>query len=113
MAPRPNLNIKKDTATHLASFLVTHNLISAEQLEQAVTVSTESDKGLVETILEFGFTTENAIASGIGEMYGLEVARLERIEDIQGDALKLIPTELFLSRKTREVLKSPSLSPTR
>ena len=34
MAPRPNLNIKKDTATHLASFLVTHNLISAEQLEQ-------------------------------------------------------------------------------
>ena len=92
MAPRPNLNIKKDTATHLASFLVTHSLISAEQLEQAVTVSTESDKGLVETILEFGFTTENAIASGIGEMYGLEVARLERIEDIQGDALKLIPT---------------------
>lgn len=91
MAPRSNLRIKKDAATHVASFLVTNSLISAEQLDQAVTSSTESDRGLIETIIEFGFTTEDQIASGVGKMYGLEVAHLDGPENIQGDALKLIP----------------------
>lgn len=91
MAPRSNLRIKKDAATHVASFLVTNNLISAEQLDQAVTSSSESDRGLIETTIEFGFTTEDQIAAGVGKMYGLEVANLDGPEDIQGDALKLLP----------------------
>ena len=91
MASRPNFQIKKDAATHLASFLVTNGLISDAQLDQAITASNESDRGLIETILEFGFTNEESVAEGIGGMYGLEVARLRRIEDVQGDALKLLP----------------------
>ena len=91
MASRPNFQIKKDAATHLASFLVTNGLISDSQLDQAITASNESDRGLIETILEFGFTNEESVAEGIGGMYGLEVARLRRMEDVQGDALKLLP----------------------
>ena len=91
MAPRIDFKIKKDAATHLASFLVTNNLIDPTRLDQAATASGESDRGLIETIIEFGFTDEEAIAASVGSMYGLDVARLQRIEDIQGDALKLIP----------------------
>ena len=91
MAARADFQIKKDAATHLASFLVTNGLISDVQLDQAITASSESDRGLIETILEFGFTSEESVAEGIGGMYGLEVARLQRMEDVQGDALKLLP----------------------
>ena len=58
MAQRADFRIKKDAAKHLSSFLVTNGLITAEQLDQAVTASNESDRGLIETILEFGFTVE-------------------------------------------------------
>ena len=95
MAQRADFRIKKDAAKHLSSFLVTNGLITAEQLDQAVTASNESDRGLIETILEFGFTVEDDIASGIGGMYGLEVARLQREEDINVSALKLIPTSFI------------------
>lgn len=95
MAQRADFRIKKDAAKHLSSFLVTNGLITAEQLDQAVTASNESDRGLIETILEFGFTVEDDIASGIGGMYGLEVARLHREEDINVSALKLIPTSFI------------------
>ena len=91
MASRVDFQIKKDAATHLASFLVTNGLISEGQLDQAITASNESDRGLIETILEFGFTNEESVAEGIGGMYGLEVAHLQRMEDVQGDALKLLP----------------------
>ena len=63
--------------------------------DRAVTASNESDRGLIETILEFGFTVEDDIASGIGGMYGLEVARIQREEDINVSALKLIPTSFI------------------
>jgi type IV pilus assembly protein PilB len=95
MAQRADFRIKKDAAKHLSSFLVTNGLITAEQLDQAVTASNESDRGLIETILEFGFTVEDDIASGIGGMYGLEVARLRTEEDINVSALKLIPTSFI------------------
>ena len=95
MAQRADFRIKKDSAKHLSSFLVTNGLITAEQLDQAVTASNESDRGLIETILEFGFTVEDDIASGIGGMYGLEVARIQSEEDINVSALKLIPTSFI------------------
>jgi len=52
MTARLELGLKRESAIHLASFLVTNGLITEEQVAQAVTASNESNRGLMETILE-------------------------------------------------------------
>ena len=66
MTARLELGIKRESAVQLASFLVTNGLITEDQLEQAVVSSDESNRGLVETILEFGVVSEEEIAASIG-----------------------------------------------
>ena len=85
------LGIKRDSAVHLASFLVANGLITDDQLEQAVTSSQESDRGLVETILQFGIVDENGIADSISTMYSLENATLSGEDDIAPEAFGLLP----------------------
>ena len=91
MSARLELGIKRESAVQLASFLVTNGLITEDQLEQAVVSSDESNRGLVETILEFGVVSEEEIAISIGTMYNLEKAYLRRDEDISLEALSLLP----------------------
>ena len=63
MATRIDFGIRKESAAQLATFMVTSGLISEQQLDQAVIASDESNRGLMETILEFGFTVENNISN--------------------------------------------------
>ena len=91
MTARLELGIKRESAVQLASFLVTNGLITEDQLEQAVVSSDESNRGLVETILEFGVVSEEEIATSIGTMYNLEKAYLRRDDDISLEALSLLP----------------------
>ena len=91
MSARLELGIKRESAIHLASFLVTNALITEDQLEQAVTSSDESDRGLVETILEFGIVSEQEIAKSIAAMYNLEVVDFSETGAIAEDALSLLP----------------------
>ena len=62
MASRIDFGIHKESASQLASFILTSGLITEQQLNQAVIASDESNRGLMETILEFGFTVEEEIA---------------------------------------------------
>ena len=79
MATRIDFGIRKESAAQLATFMVTSGLISEQQLDQAVIASDESNRGLMETILEFGFTAEKNIASSIGGMYELETIWHQRL----------------------------------
>ncbi len=91
MTARLELGLKRESAIHLASFLVTNGLITEEQVAQAVTASNESNRGLMETILESELIDEDEIATSIGEMYNLDLVRLRRDEDVSIETLKLLP----------------------
>ena len=96
MATRIDFGIRKESAAQLATFMVTSGLISEQQLDQAVIASDESNRGLMETILEFGFTVENNIASSIGGMYELEtIQEFKREDTVSEEALNLLPVNFI------------------
>ena len=95
MASRIDFGIRKESAAQLATFMLTSGLITEQQLDQAVIASDESNRGLMETILEFGFTVEENIAASIGGMYELELIRLGGEGDISKEVLSLLPANFI------------------
>lgn len=95
MASRIDFGIRKESASQLASFILTSGLITEQQLNQAVIASDESNRGLMETILEFGFTVEEEIAAAIGGMYELELTQLGQDSNISKEMLSILPANFI------------------
>ena len=61
------LGIPAESAKQIANLLVGSDLINEDQLSSASISSTEGEKCLIETIIEYGFTDEVSIATAISE----------------------------------------------
>ena len=70
------LGIPAESAKQIARLLVGSDLINEDQLSSASISSTEGEKCLIETIIEYGFTDEISIATAISEKYDIELIEI-------------------------------------
>jgi type IV pilus assembly protein PilB len=91
--------IPKDSAKQIATFLVDYGLLTEEQLTHAVTSSNEGGKGLIETVIEFGFTDEQNITNAISEAYELDVVSLIDEESIDLSASAFLPRKFIIENR--------------
>lgn len=93
------LGISSESAKQIASFLVGCGLITDEQLLHAVNSSSEGGKGLIDTIIEFGFINEKEITKAISEAYELDTVDLtdEKIVDVS--AINSLPKKFIIDNR--------------
>jgi type IV pilus assembly protein PilB len=89
------LGISVESARQIASFLVGYGLITDEQLLHASTSSSEGGKGLIESILDFGFTDEVLIAKAISDSYDIDFINLEDEELVNLSASQCLPKKFI------------------
>ena len=87
------LGVPAESAKHIASFLTGYGLITEEQYSHSVTASKEGDKGLIDVIIDFGFTDEVSIAKAISESYDIEFI------DLNSEQLPELSPTTFLPLK--------------
>jgi len=94
-----SLGIPEESAKQIATFLVGYGLITEGQLSHATSSSVEGGKGLIDTIIEFGFTDEKSITSAISETYELDMLDLtdEKIVDIS--AVSSLPKKFITENR--------------
>jgi len=78
------LGVPAESARQIAMFLVGIGLLTDEQLANATNSSIEGGKGLIDTIIEFGYLEEIDITRAISETYEIEMVSLndEKLVDI-------------------------------
>jgi type IV pilus assembly protein PilB len=67
-----SLGVPSESADQIASLLHANGLVSESDLKSAMVSSQEGDKCLIETLIDFRFTDEKAIASAISGSYDIE-----------------------------------------
>lgn len=88
-------NLSSDSEKQIASFLLGYGLLNDEQLAHATASSNESGKGILEVILEYGFVNEEQITTSLSDAYDLEITHLNRHDDIDETALRLLPVKFI------------------
>ena len=67
-----SLGVPSESADQIASLLHANGLVTESDLKSAMVSSQEGDKCLIETLIDFRFTDEKAIASAISGSYDIE-----------------------------------------
>ena len=67
-----SLGVPSESADQIASLLHANGLVNESDLKSAMVSSQEGDKCLIETLIDFRFTDEKAIASAISGSYDIE-----------------------------------------
>ena len=93
------LGVPEDSAKQIATFLVDYGLITDEQLSHAVTSSVEGGKGLIDTIIEFGFTDEQNITNAISETYELDIVDLTDEKSVDISASTFLPKQFIIENR--------------
>ena len=78
----PSLGVPAESAEQIASLLHSNGLISESDLKSAMVSSEEGDKCLIETLIDFRFTDEKAIANAISGSYDIEFLQELSAENI-------------------------------
>ena len=93
------LGVPEDSAKQIATFLVDYGLITDEQLSHAVTSSVEGGKGLIDTIIEFGFTDEQNITNAISDTYELDIIDLTDEKSVDLSASTFLPKQFIIENR--------------
>jgi type IV pilus assembly protein PilB len=93
------LGVPEDSAKQIATFLVDYGLITDEQLSHAVTSSVEGGKGLIDTIIEFGFTDEQNITNAISETYELDIVDLTDEKSVDISVSTFLPKQFIIENR--------------
>jgi len=89
------LGVPNESARQIASFLVGYGLITDEQFSHATVSSNEGDKGLIEVIIDSGFTDELSIAKAISESYDIDFIDLSDENLIDLSAIQNLPKKFI------------------
>lgn len=89
MARKPRVRLK------LGEILVRQELITDEQLEQALSLARGSGRRLGESIVEAGFCTDIQIAEGLAEQFDMEYVSLTEAEHVADIDLEAAPADLI------------------
>jgi len=93
------LGVPIESAKQIASFLATNSLITDEQLIHATNASNEGGKGLIDTIIEFGFIDEQVITKALSETYELDIVDITDESSIDLSALNSLPKKFIIENR--------------
>ena len=93
------LGIPTESARQIASFLVGYGLITDEQLSHANISSSEGGKGLIDTIIEYGFTDEKSIVNALAETYELDYVDLSDEKSIDSSVINILPKKFICENR--------------
>lgn len=78
----------KNKKKRIGDMLVEENMVTGEQLEQALAISKEKHRKIGEVLMELGYVTEEDIADTLSRQLGIDIVSLNGIK-IEEDILKL------------------------
>ena len=78
----------------LGEILIKQELLTKDQLEQALSLARGSGRRLGESIVEAGFCTDVQIAEGLAEQFGMEFVSLDEPEQVEAIDLDAAPVDL-------------------
>jgi type IV pilus assembly protein PilB len=93
------LGVPIDSAKQIAAFLVDYGLITEDQLAHAIASSSEGGKGLIDTIIEFGFTDEQNITKAISDTYELDIVDLTDQKFVDLSASTFLPKQFIIENR--------------
>ena len=93
------LGIPAESAKQIASLLVGSDLINEDQLSSASISSTEGEKCLIETIIEYGFTDEVSIATAISEKYDIELIEILTQPEVSFAVSGVLPKKYIIENR--------------
>lgn len=91
--------VPQESSKQIASFLLGYGLLTDDQLAHATTSSSESGKGILEVIVEYGYVSEEQITTSLSDAYDLEIAHINRHNGIDKTALSLLPTKFITENR--------------
>ena len=93
------LGIPAESAKQIARLLVGTGLINEDQLSSASISSTEGEKCLIETIIEYGFTDEISIATAISEKYDIELIETLTQSEVSFSLSGVLPKKYIIENR--------------
>ena len=78
----------------LGEILMKQELLTKDQLEQALSLARGSGRRLGESIVEAGFCTDVQIAEGLAEQFGMEYVSLQEPEQVETIDIDAAPVDL-------------------
>ncbi len=93
------LGVPAESAKQIATFLVGYGLLTEDQLVHATNASNEGGKGLMDTIIEFGFLDEQVITKALSETYELEIVDITDDNSIDLSALNSLPKKFMIENR--------------
>ncbi len=93
------LGIPVESAKQIASFLVGYGLITDDQLSHATISSNEGDKGLIDTIIEHGFSDEKSIVNALSETYELDYIDLLDDKIVDLSVISILPKKFICENR--------------
>ena len=102
----PSLGVPAESAEQIASLLHSNGLISESDFKSAMVSSEEGDKCLIETLIDFRFTDEKAIANAISGSYDIEFLQELSADHIDFTSSDILSKKYKLGR-VRILLKQP------
>ena len=93
------LGIPAESAKQIANLLVGSDLINEDQLSSASISSTEGEKCLIETIIEYGFTDEVSIATAISEKYDIELIEILTQPEVSFAVSGVLPKKYIIENR--------------
>ncbi len=94
-----SFGIPKESAKQIAIFLVGYGLITEDQLSHANNHSSEGGKGLIDTIIEFGFVKEEDITKAISKTYELNTVDLSDESVVDVSAVSSLPKKFITENR--------------
>ncbi len=93
------LGVPAESAKQIATFLVGYGLLTEDQLIHATNASNEGGKGLMDTIIEFGFIDEQVITKALSETYELDIVDITDEDSIDLSALNSLPKKFMIENR--------------
>jgi type IV pilus assembly protein PilB len=81
-------------ALKIGELLLKHNLITQEQLEEALELQKQNGGKVGANLVQLGYVKEDDITNLLSQQYGIPSVDLAQFEDIDANLLKLIPAEV-------------------
>lgn len=83
---------------HIAKLLVKENIVSLEQIKEAIEKKCDTDMELSEALVELGYITEPEILDFLAKSYGVPVISIED-HSVEQEVLDLIPREIAIENR--------------
>ncbi len=93
------LGIPAESAQQIAHFLVGAGVVTDEQLSNAIRASDEGGKGIIDTIIEFGFTDEKNITNAISDIYELDIVDLTDKKACDFSVVSMLPKKYVITNR--------------